>query len=177
MAEKFTKNEFWKKKFMKECEVRDTNKDGFLSRSDLDLVFQRYKDMGTSEKHLAKLKGCLADISEALGIADPSTKLTYEEVTANLAKESDKFKDLAKIFPVCFEVIDSNGNGVISFKEWCDYYKVIGIDTAHARPCFDAMDTNGDGVVSMEEFIAFNKEYFFSVEDKLKSSIMYGPLD
>jgi hypothetical protein len=39
------------------------------------------------------------------------------------------------------------------------------------------MNTSGDGVVSMDEFIQYNKEFFFTTEDTLKSSILYGPLD
>ncbi len=36
--------------------------------------------------------------------------------------------------------LNTDGNGEISFKEWSDYYTVVGIDTVHARPSFDAMD-------------------------------------
>ncbi len=55
------------------------------------------------------------------------------------------------MFTAVFETMDSDGNGVISFNEWVDYY------TAYARASFDAMDTDGDGVVSNEEFYEYNK--------------------
>ena len=104
-------------------------------------------------------------------------KLTHENLVANFEKTEINVDELTKIFITWFEIIDSDANGEISFKEWVDYYKVVGIDTAHARASFDAMDTNHDGVVSKEEFHAYNVEYYYSAEDKLHSSIMYGPLD
>ena len=58
-----------------------------------------------------------------------------------------------------------------------DHYKALGADVAYARASFDAMDMDGNGVVSKEEFTAYNIEFFYSTEDKLNSSIMYGPLD
>ena len=76
-----------------------------------------------------------------------------------------------------FEMMDSDGNGEISFKEWVEYYTAMGIDTVHAKPSFNAMDINGDDIVSKEEFLAFIKEFYLSVEDKLNSSVLYGPLE
>ena len=177
MAADLASNEFWKKKITTELRVNDLNKDGFISRADLDLTYQHYKDLGASDQHLAKIKDYFDEISELIGVADPNTKLTYEEVADNMAKAAGKFDEFVKLFEVYFKIIDSNENGKISYKEWEDYYRVLNIDTVHARASFDAMDTNSDGVVSREEFLAYNKEFYFSAEDKLKSSILYGPLD
>ena len=57
-----------------------------------------------------------------------------------------------------------------------DSLKALNIDKAHARASFDAMDTNGDGKISKEEFVAYHVEFYYTAEDKLKSSILYGPL-
>ncbi len=53
---------------------------------------------------------------------------------------------------------------------------MLGIDTVHARASFDAMDANGDSIVSKEEFTAYLKEFYLTAEDKLKSSLLLGPL-
>ena len=42
---------------------------------------------------------------------------------------------------------------------------------------FRAMDRNHDTLLSREEFKAYHVEYFFTSEDKLNSSILYGPLN
>lgn len=178
MAMDLGNSEFWMKKFMKECKVRDANGDGFLSRVDFEMIVERHKNMGISDDRLVKLNAYYAELSEIMGIADPSVKLTYEAAIANLVKNSERFGEfLKKTIVAHFELIDSDGNGVISFKEWVDMYTVMDVDTAHARASFDAMDANGDGVVSMEEFAAYTKEFYFSVDDTLNSSILYGPLD
>ena len=50
-----------------------------------------------------------------------------------------------------FQDLDLNEKDYISFDEWVVSYKVVGIDTKHARASFDVMDKNIDGQISMEE--------------------------
>ena len=171
------KNDFWRKKMLAIFRVRDVNKDGFLSRADFKITIQCYKDLGSSEEHLKKLDTQFDMICMNLGLKDDSVRLTFEEIMANFEKSDSKDENVDNTFKLAFEMINSSGNGVISFKEWVDYYRVFGIDTAYARASFDAMDTNSDGIVSKEEFFTYNIEYYKSVEDKLHSSIMYGLLD
>ena len=174
--EELAKSEFWVKKLRNEARVRDTNKDGFVTLSDYHIVIERYKEMGASKEHLKKLEDNHNLLCKALGIVNDSVKLTYDECIANFAKSCANVEEILKIFSTHFEIIDADGNGEISFQEWVNYYKAMGIDVTYARASFDAMDTNSDGVVSKEEFFAFNKEYYVTTEDKLKSSLLHGPL-
>ncbi len=75
-----------------------------------------------------------------------------------------------------FKQVDINADGKISMEEWLVHNAAIKIGSETAKKSFEAMDTNGDGVVSAEEFNAYHYEFFFSTEDKLKSSILFGPL-
>ena len=175
MAEGLHSNEFWKKKAYRAIQVRDTNKDGCISKADFDLVVERYREMGVSEKHLQKLEDHFAKKCAKFGMVGGAS-LTYEQFASEHAKTA-KDKDRARFFDVMFDIIDTNENGVISYEEWVQYYKAVGIDTKYARASFDAMDANGDGVISKEEFTAYIVEYMFTAEDKLHSSILYGPLD
>ena len=179
IAKKLQESELWKKKIKRISEVRDANKDGFIQRADFKLVVQRYREMGSSEEHLKIISSSFENGYEKWGLVDENTALTYEEFGKNFAREMEKIsKDVGgTLFSGMFQVIDTDANGTISFKEWVEYYKALGVDPCHARASFDAMDTNGDNDVSMEEFVAYNKEFFFSAEDTLHSSIMYGPLD
>ena len=162
---------------MNVMKVRDTNQDGFMSKSDFELIIQRYKQLGASDKHLVKLDKSYNEFAKVLGIVDDNIKLTYEQCIGNYAEACVKSENLAGILSTHFEIIDSDGNGIISFKEWSDYYIALGIDSKYAKDSFESMDFNSDGVVSMEEFIAFNKEFYLTAEDKLHSSILFGPLD
>ena len=174
--EELRKNEFWKRKLRTVMKVRDTDKDGLITTSDYKLVVERYKDIGASKEHLEKIEKIYCELWKSGGIANDNTALTYEQFTADIGGSGGYTMEHSKIFTAQFEIVDSNGNGEISFKEWLDHYTALGIDTVHARASFDAMDTNGDGIVSKEEFIAYAKEFFLTAEDKLNSSILFGPL-
>ena len=170
------KNEFWKRKIYTVMKVRDADKDGLISKADYELLYQGYKDMGASAEDLKRLEKVHVLVWKSIGV-DDNIEQTYEQAVANHAKILAKVKDnISEVFAAQFEVIDTDRNGEISFQEWVEIYKVIGIDSEHARASFSAMDTNGDGVVSKEEYEAYAKEFFFTAEDKLHSSIMYGPL-
>ena len=145
-------NEFWKKKASRAIQVRDTNKDGRISKADFDLVVQRYREMGASKEHLKKMDDYFMEKFISRGMLDGAS-FTYDQFAALLAKTA-KHEDRGRPFDAMFDIIDSNGNGVISYEEWVQYYKAVGIDTKYARASFDAMDANGDKAVSKEEFTA-----------------------
>ena len=107
-----------------------------------------------------------------MGIVDDSTSLTYGEFADRFAKQLDKFKEIIDAMLLgMFDIVDTNNDGKISFQEWVNFYKAIGIDTSYARASFDAMDTNGDGVISKDKFVKYNKEYLLTTKDTLHSSI------
>ena len=175
----FQEGKLWKERLQRFMEVRDANKDGLMQRADFELVIQRYRDMGASEEHIKKV-GCFFENTYGLmGIVDDSIALTYDEFARRFAKQIGNIfrKKLGdRLFLSMFKVVDADSNGEITFEEWVYYYRALGIDTAHARASFDAMDRNGDGVVSVEEFTVYHREFFFSTEDTLNSSILFGPL-
>jgi len=176
-AAELAKSDFWEKKIRAVHKVRDVDKDGFITRADYMIIIQRYRDMGSSQEHLERLKHVFDALCNSLGLAGDSQRVTHDDIVANFGKSSVDIAHLAQVFDLMFDAMDSDGSDLLSFKEWVDYYRAVGIDTAYARASFDAMDTDGDGVVSKKEFYDYNKEYYYSTEDKLHSSIMFGPLD
>ncbi len=64
-----------------------------------------------------------------------------------------------------FEAIDTNQDGVIQWREFETFFKIIRVDTAQAKESFEAIDTNKDGVLSKDEFIAAAVEFYISKED------------
>lgn len=80
-------------------------------------------------------------------------------------------------FGSMFDVLDIDEDGFISFVEWTVHYRTLGIDTAHARASFDAIDTDHDQKINRDEFVKYRIEYFLSVDNKLNSAILFGPLE
>ena len=174
-------NQFWKKKFRKAVLVRDTNKDGCISRADFELMVDHCKKLDSSTpKHLDKFTQYVQMFCTSFGLVDESVKLSYnefEEKWMGFIKEWVEKGTIDNFFESMFHMQDINEDGFISFEEWTAHYQISGIDTAHARASFDAMDTNHDGKISEDEFVKYHMEYFFSTENKLNSAILCGPLE
>ena len=172
-------NAFWKKKFRRAVVVRDIDGDGLITRSDFQRIVELYKEMGSSGEHLRKLNDTMIALCNSCGLTDDSKSLTYDEFTKNWIASlySTSGEIIANRFANMYVMIDMDGDGVISFSEWVKYCKTIDVDPEHARLSFDAMDTDGSNTISKEEFLAYNHEFFYSTEDTLNSSILFGPLD
>ena len=83
----------------------------------------------------------------------------------------------SQLYGSMFDVIDANGDGLIDLDEWRVLYECRGIPVEYAKASFVAMDADHDGLISRKEFVDYQFEFTFTSEDKLKSSILYGPLD
>ena len=158
------------------------DKNGFIERSDFQRITQRYKDLPeVSEEHVKVLSEILTELCDEVGLTDDTKKMTYKQFKENwliTMVRAEKEGNLHTVtpFPKMFDIVDLDENGVITLDEWITHYKAYGIDTAHAPASFEAMDTNHDGVVTRDEFAAYYDEFFYTADDKLKSSILYGPL-
>ena len=176
----FSKDElkFYKKKLRRAFETRDVDKNGVITCADFDRIVQCHKELGVPEKHLKKMKAAFNNLCYAIGLTDDSKSLTYEEFEDIYVHRVTEFKDIGlALYHELFNALDIDEDGEISYEEWVHHNKALNIEEAYARASFDAMDINGDGKISKEEFVAYHKEYFTTAEDKLKSSILHGPLD
>ena len=159
-------------------EIRDVNKDGCISREDFDIIVKRYKDAGASPEHVKKHQESFEKLYVIWGMTDESTKLTIQQFEEMFQDNLEKsFSHADELYSEWFHQVDINENGEISLDEWKIHSSALGISEKNAEESFIAMDANKDGTISMEEFIDYHKEFFFSAEDKLHSSILYGPLE
>lgn len=171
-------SDFWKKKIHQAVTTQDVNKDGYISRDDFDMITNRYKEAGSSPEHIKKLQESWEKLYEIWGMTDENKKLThaeFEEMFQERLEKSYAFTD--ELYSGWFEQVDMNGDGRITLNEWLVHNKALDISAENANRSFEAMDANKDGIISKQEFIDYHTEFFFSVEDKLKSSILYGPID
>ena len=172
------KSEFWKKKFRRAVESRDTDKNGSITRSDFELVVERYKKSagGTTDK-IEKLSKVMSSFCDKIGLGD-TVVLSYEEFEqrwqAAMAQDQDDINN--KLFKTMFVCLDANGDDIIDINEWKMHNAAMGIPPGYAQDSFNAMDKDGDGKITMDEFVNYHVEYLFTTENKLNSVILYGPL-
>ena len=176
-AEKLLADPFWNKKMDLAIKYRDADKDGFISQADFNNAGDRYVSIAKASPEKVELaKKQRSIVFEKLGLTDPSAKVSYDvlkKFTAKSAENPDRRKFVAGLF----DILDLDSNGELSYEEWETHHKCNGIDTAYAKASFEAMDTDKNGVVGRDEFTDYYEEFYYSTEDKLNSSLLYGPLD
>ena len=75
-----------------------------------------------------------------------------------------------------FDVIDTDGDGIISYNEWVAYFESIAADVKHARTCFDALDKNKDDEINRSEFVDATINFIRSTDENHPSRFLYGPV-
>lgn len=170
------KLELYLKKRQRELVVRDADKDGFISRADYELIIQRHIDLGTPAEKVKQVRELVEAMCASIGLTDYDVKQTYEENDNCWRKQAEEMGITTMQFEILFDAVDLNNDGEVSFEEWIIHNKALGINSIHARASFDAM-SKGDEKVSKEQFVDYHMEFYYTGEDNLKSSILYGPLD
>ena len=168
---------FWLKKIRNAFGVYDADKSGTISIEDSILVAERFAKKCPQKAE--EIKKAMTDLwNTASGSCDK--KLDINEwietrITFSLRPDAkDVFRANAN---AKFDMIDVDNSGLISVKEFQDYFECMGIDVKFAPIAFKAIDTTGDGTISREEFVNSAVEYAFNTEDEEHpSKYFYGPL-
>ena len=73
-----------------------------------------------------------------------------------------------------FDMIDTDNDGVISYKEYAVLFQILGIDQKFVAEAFDAIDTDKDGSISRKEYVDAYLEYTYGTDENHPSRHMYG---
>ena len=106
-------------------------------------------------------------------------KMTQEEflkMTGEFAADPEVPSTMRQTLSAFFDIVDTNGDGVISPEEFKVYFKCIGIAEEYAKPSFDAIDTDKNGLISKDEFIAAGFEFYNGVDQSHGAALFFGPL-
>ena len=144
------------------------------------LVVKRYKQLPTTPQQLENVNKMMSSFCDYTGLKDDSVQYNYtqsREVFYSMMKDWAKKGLAEQYYGSMFNALDADGDGYISLDEWKNHYSAFGIDPVHAPASFNAMDTSGNGRISREEFVAYHMEYYFTDQNKLRSAILYGPMD
>lgn len=181
-------------KIEKAFNLFDANKDGFLDKSDIDLVFSnmaklRHVDLSSPayQKMYQHQLDWWEEICEA---ADEDgngriTMLEYIEFWAGyLSKIADDAMNrdwtllatLKESITDIFELLDVDNSGAIDPEEYATWMRGHGMSEAAALATFKLLDLDDNGVLTKDEVLQLCTEFYFSNNPEAKGNHFYGVL-
>jgi len=170
---------FWERKIGSLFKRLDIANSGSITENDFEAIADRYitlgKDKVRGEKVRAIIHKVWSQYFAELAKAGPVTAKVYCESARKLSKEH-LAEICAEIYPLFFDVIDTNSDGIIQKEEFELFYKIVGMDPATAAESFKIIDTNHDGELSREEFVDASIDFCTSDDESSPFKLFLGPL-
>lgn len=181
-------SEFWKRKMVTLFQLHDTDGDGRIDWTDYVRVQTRLcqnSDIGMKEEVETMLN--FRRLWEYwLGeVNDPHASISQEDFIKALqhAINQPAYKTTEKkqmpvwaFFYKIFEMIDGNGNRIISPREYKVFFKAYGLSEQMAERSFAAIDQNNDGFLSIDEFVNVAIDFLYSEDQNSIGKEFFGTL-
>jgi juvenile hormone diol kinase len=74
-----------------------------------------------------------------------------------------------------FELLDTDGNGVISLEEYKNVLQSWRVPEEIAAETFPKLDLNGDGVINKDEFVELVRQFHMSDDPDAPGNFFFGP--
>jgi len=170
--------ELWRRRVRTAFNIIDFNHDGELTDADYHAVADRYIELAKLNEVAAKqtrrkIQGIYKEFLGHLG-DKPITHADF--VDAFQAKGQIHIGQSATFFfGFLFDLMDPNGDGVISKDEYHLFAQVFQLSPEVETKSFATVDENHDGKISYEEFVGKAVEYFTGKGDE-DTNFLFGPL-
>jgi juvenile hormone diol kinase len=112
---------------------------------------------------------------DADGGVDLEEWLEYWE---GVLEEDDRYsREVASVTARLFEIFDTDEDGVLGPREFCDFYGIFGLSASLARDVFQELDADDDGFMSREELLEVARQFYRSDDPEARGNLLYGPYD
>ncbi|XP_013399000.1 sarcoplasmic calcium-binding protein [Lingula anatina] len=171
-----TGSDHWRRKMRTVFRVFDLNGDGCITQEDKEEMNRRTAEYMNLDDD--KTKTVVNQRRTYWGDEAPDKVFENEFVESHLVKMNEiKFREFwFDILTSRFQMMDLNGDGLISTDEHAAMFYSYKIPTEHSKKVFDILDSNNDGFISMEEFSHAYTEFWYTENPDNIFNECYGPL-
>ena len=176
--------ELQKRKWTRLFQVYDANRNGTLELADFEQHFHNIISLRNWKPGMPEYEAAKARVVENWEKMRQATDLNndgkielsewLEYVERQLDSPSDYQEMLAFVGRI-FEILDLNGNGVVSLDEYKTFYRSWQLPEELAEEVFPKLDLNGDGVISKEEFFELAQQFHCSDDLEAPGNLLFGP--
>jgi len=177
----FAFGHFWERKMRSYISRLDLDGDGQLTRADYEMLLDRYLKLGKIDEFRAKQV-----TRKILSVWD----IFFDNVSTNGVIDADAwiavikrhsvfvyFRVVVEFMNIFFDLIDTNGDGVIQKDEYAFFLKAFRVeDEADITASFNMLDMDGDGKIDHTEFMNAAVEFWMTDDESLPSKLLFGPL-
>jgi len=179
--DKFAFGEVWERKVRSYIKRLDLDGDGKLTRADYEMLVDSYLKLGQIDELRAKqiTRRILGVWDSFFSIIAADGAITTDQWIAVIRRSPflSLFRVVIEYMNLFFDLIDTNGDGVIQKEEFAFFLKIFCVEEkAEVIEAFQALDTDGDGKIDHNEFMNAAIEYWMSNDDSLPSKLFFGPL-
>lgn len=164
----------------------DQGRDGYLTHDDFQQMAALFTALpgGDAPENAQALRGAFEKwwgLLLAGGDTTGDGRLGREEfidVMKSSVTAPENFEDaVITIADAFMRIVDTGGNGSLSFDEYVRMYEGLGIDPAHSSDAFKRLDRDGDNAISYEEFRTAIVEFYLSDDENAPGNWLLGPLN
>jgi Ca2+-binding EF-hand superfamily protein len=166
--------------------VHDLNQDGVINRSDFEEYSARIAKTRGWGRDSAEYKQLvdrfmtfwngLEEVARRKGARQVTVKEWLEDWDEILANPRLYDQIVPPIGRAIFTMLDQDGDGQITAKEYAITFKQGGLDEKDAAAAFERLDLNHDGRLSSEEFITLAEQFFRSNDAADPGNALFGVL-
>lgn len=176
--------ELQKRKWTRLFRVYDANENGVVEKADFEEIFQNIvaaRNLTPGTPEYEQLHAKFMEDWEYLrqdadknnnGKIELSEWLEHGDRRINSPEMYQTNIDMANAI---FELLDINGDGVISLEEYQTIFWIWRISEGLAVEIFPKLDLNGDGTISKEEFNILIEQFYQSDDPDAPGNLFFGP--
>ena len=166
--------------------VHDLNQDGVINRADFEEYSARIASTRGWGRDSAEYKELvnrfmtfwngLEEVAKRKGARQVTVKEWLEDWDEILASPKLYDQIVPPIGRAIFTVLDQNGDGAITAKEYAATFKYSGLDERNAAAAFARLDLDHDGQLTIDEFVTLAHQFFKSNNPADPGNALFGVL-